>query len=177
MSNFEQTTTPLSFRDAIAATQALMVKMANHELNEAEIEREIAAIVSTKNGGRGFFVSYLTSDMSLADAPSLGVIEGLKTAPEVVGELLVKNLAMSSAMAVTHRRNHDRENAAASQRVARRTNNLINRVDLDSIAEELKQLQITIDTGNGSYTDFLNRWGYDAEQQEVIRQAIAEVNS
>jgi hypothetical protein len=162
----------LSFPEAIATTQSLMAKMTDNKLNEAEIEQAVASIVSTKSGGRGFFVSYLTSDISLADNPSVGVINGLKTVPEVVSELLVKNLAMSSAMAVIHRRNNDQKNIAGSERVCRRTVNLMQQVKLDLITEELQKLQTTIATGEGDYTDFLEQWGYDNEQQEVIQKAI-----
>ncbi len=175
MSHSSEAAPSLSFQDAIATTQSLMAKMANNELNEAEIERAIASIVSSKSGARGFFVPYLTSDISLADNPSSGVVNALKTAPEVVSELLVKNLAMSSAMAVTHRRNNDESNAQGSERVTRRTANLIRLVNLDLVTEGLNKLQTTIATGEGEYQDFLNRWGYDREQQQVIQQAISKI--
>ena len=176
MSRSSETEPSLSFQDAIATTQSLMAQMVNNEISEAEIERAIALIVSSKSGARGFFVSYLTSDITLADNPSSGVVNGLKTAPEVVSELLVKNLAMSSAMAVTHRRNSDESNAQASERVTKRTANLIRLVDLDLVKQGLNKLQATIITGEGEYREFLNRWGYDREQQEVIQQAIAGIN-
>lgn len=175
MSNSSETVSTLSFPDAIAATQSLMAQMANNQLNEAEIEQAISSIVSSKSGARGFFVSYLTSDMTLADRPASGAIDALKTAPEVISELLVKNLAMSSAMAITHRRNQDETNAQGSERVTKRTANLIRLVNLDLVTEELNKLKATIATGEGEYQDFLKRWGYDRQQQEVIQQAIAQV--
>jgi hypothetical protein len=175
MNNLDKSS--LSFPEAIAATQSLMVSMNDRQLDEAEIERAIASLVNTKNGGRGFFVAYLTSDLTLPDYPSLGVINALKTAPEIVGELLVKNLAMSSAMAVTHRRDRDETQAQNSERVTKRTANLIRLINLDFIKAELGKLQTTIVTGEGEYRDFLQRWGYDRTQQEIIQQAITEVLS
>jgi hypothetical protein len=177
MNNSSEVTPSLSFPEAITATQFLMVSMNDRQLDEAEIERAIASVINTKNGARGFFVSYLTSDLTLADNPSLGVINALKTAPEVVGELLVKNLAMSSAMAVTHRRDRDETQAQNSERVTKRTANLIRLVNLDFITAELDKLQTTIVTGEGEYQNFLQRWGYDRTQQEVIQQTITEVFS
>ena len=176
MSHSSETAPALSFQDAITTTQSLMAKMANDELSEVEIEQAIASIVSSKSGARGFFVPYLTSEVTLADNPSSGVINALKTAPEVVSELLVKNLAMSSAMAITHRRNNDESNAQGSERVALRTANLIRLVNLDLVTEELNKLKATIATGEGEYQEFLKRWNYDREQQEVIQQAIAQVS-
>ncbi len=177
MSNSSEVTSSLSFTDAIAATQSLMEKIKNRQLSETEIEQAITSLVNTKNGARGFFVAYLTSDLTLADNPTSGVINALKTAPQVISELLVKNLAMSSAMAITHRRDHNESQAENSQRVTRRTANLIKLVNLDLIAEELEQLKNTIITGTGEYREFLQRWGYDRQQQEVIEQAITAVIS
>jgi hypothetical protein len=36
----------------------------------------------------------------------------------------------------------------------------------------VKQLLETIQTGSGEYQSFLERWGYDSEQQEAIAQAL-----
>lgn len=172
MNNLSQSES-LSFSKAIKATQLLMDKMTTKELSETEIEQKISSIVSTKNGARGFFVPYLTSDLALADNPSVGVINGLKSSIEVVCELLIKNLAMSSAMAITHSRNNDLNNVDGSKRVCRRTSNLIQQIKLELVKEELQQLKTTIDTGYGDYQDFLERWDYDAEQKQAIQIAIA----
>lgn len=151
--------------------------MSHNQLTDSEIERAIAEIVSTKAGARGFFVAYLTGDLPLADNPSSGAIAALKTAPEVISELLVKNLAMSSAMAVAHRRNHDEENARGSERVTRRTANLIRQLDLNLIQQELTELERTITEGTGNYHGFLQRWGYDAAQQTAIARAIEAIDN
>ena len=166
---------PMSFPQAIEATQSLMAKIAKGELDEKEIEQKVATIVGTKNGGRGFFVAYLTSQMSLADNPSVGIINGLKSSIGVVSELLVKNLAMSSAMEITHTRNNDLDNIKGSQKVYRRTSNLIRQIELNLIEEELEELKITISTGKGDYNDFIERWGYDLEQQQAIKKAITNI--
>ena len=165
----------LSFPQAIALTQSLMKQIEAGKLNEDEIERQVASILKNKDGGRGFFVSYLTSDMSLADKPSMGIISGLKSSTELVSQLLIKNLAMSSAMIITHSRNNDLDNAEGSQKVHRRTINLIKRLNWSENREQLLELQRTIQTGNGEYQSFLERWNYDAEQQLAIEQAIVNV--
>ncbi len=162
----------ISFPEAISFTQSLMSKIVENPIEEADLERIIAALVSTKNGARGFFVAYLTGDYALADSPSLGVVTALQKSPEIVSELLVKNLAMSSAMAITHLRNRDRDNASSSQTVCRLTANLIELMDLDLVKSGLKELKTTIDSGDGEYRDFLARWGYDREQQIAIASSI-----
>jgi len=162
----------LSFPQAIQATQSLMEKINSQELDENAIEKEVSTIVNNKNGGRGFFVAYLTSDLSLSDEPSEGIINGLKSAMDIVGELLVKNLAMSSAMTITHSRNNDFKNVKGSQRVYERTNNLIKQIKLDLVRQELEKLKVTIVNGEGDYNDFLERWNYDTEQRQGIQQAV-----
>lgn len=168
---------PLSFSQAIATTQSLMEKMNASKLSETEIQQEVSSILGTKDAGRGFFVSYLTSDLPLADDPSTGVIEGLKSSPEVTTELLVKNLAMSSAMAVAHKRNNDFDSLKGSQKVYRRTAKLIQLIKSKTIQQELQKLHYAIDTGNGEYADFLQRWNYNLEQQQAIQQAISNTIS
>lgn len=167
----------LSFPQAIETTQSLMEKIDAGKLDEASIEQEVANLVSSKNGGRGFFVAYLTSEMSLADRPSMGVINGLKSSTAVVTELLVKNLAMSSAMIVAHSRNDDTDNIRGSQTVCRRTSNLIQQIQLNAIAQELDKLKTTVSEGKGEYEEFIKRWGYDAEQKKAIETAIASLSS
>lgn len=162
----------ISFPQAIAMTQSLMKQIGNNNLSEAEIQQQVSSLLSSKNGGRGFFVAYLTSEMTLADNPSLGIVDGLKSMQDVSGELLVKNLAMSSAMIVAHNRNSDSQSATGSQKVCRRTGNLIQQLHLQSIHQKLQRLKNTLVNGEGEYQDFLQRWGYDEEQKKAIQKAI-----
>lgn len=167
----------LSFSQAIQATQLLMKEIKAQELDEVSIEQKVSSIVQTKNGGRGFFVAYLTSELSLADQPSPGIISALKFSLDQVEELLVKNLAMSSAMTVTHQRNNDLEQVKGSQKVCQRTSNLIQMIEQNSIKQELEKLKLTINDGEGDYQDFLERWQYDDEHKQAIEKAITGVLS
>ena len=171
----EQSST-VSFPQAIAKTQELMLQMTDNRLSEAEIESAIADIVASKTGARGFFVAYLTGDLPLADNPSQGVIEGLRSSPEIVSDLLVKNLAMSAAMKLTHLQNSDETAALGSQRVNNRTIKLIQKLNLTKVKQEAKDLESTIVQGSGNYQEFLTRWGYDREQQAQIKKAISLIS-
>jgi hypothetical protein len=162
----------ISFSGAIALSQSLMQQITANELSEIEIEQQVSSILKTKNGGRGFFISYLTSDLSLADNPSKGIIQGLKSSVEIVSELLVKNLAMSSAMVIIHSRNHDLDSAEGSQKVYQRTKNLIQLLNWQINKKQLQKLRHTISTGNGEYQSFLERWNYDTESKKAIEEAI-----
>lgn len=162
----------ISFEDAIALTQSLLPQMMEGNLSESQIEERIAALVKTQNGARGFFVTYLTHEETLADHPSEGVLKGLKSAPEIISELLVKNLVMSSAMVISHTRKNALEMAEGSQRVRSRSLNLIKSLQLSSINSRVEQMRQSLTTKEGNYQEFLQKWGYDEEQKQAMLQTL-----
>ncbi|MGV2389707.1 MAG UNVERIFIED_CONTAM: hypothetical protein LVR29_19960 [Microcystis novacekii LVE1205-3] len=100
----------ITFENAIQQTQDLLSQIEHLDANI--ITEKLTDLVSTENEARGFFVTYLTSDLPYTEYPSLEVITALKTSPILVNELLVKNLAMSTAMASScHRESRNEENA------------------------------------------------------------------
>jgi hypothetical protein len=165
----------VTFEEAIALTQSLLSQMEASELSQPEVMQAIAQLVKSANGARGFFVTYLTSPGTLADNPSPEVIQALQSSPDTVAELLVKNLAMSAAMAVTHRRNNNEQMAQGSDQVRSRTARLIEQVELPQAREFAQQLHESATTGEGTYKTFLQRWGYDAQQRQVMRSALEQV--
>jgi len=159
----------ISFEYAIQQTQDLLSQI--EFLDAKTITQKFTELVSTENGARGFFVTYLTSDLSHTEYPSLEVITALKTSPIFVNELLVKNLAMSTAMVIYHRSQGDKENAQGSEKVQEKTGQLIKQLLSPALGEKLQQLATSLNTGQGEYQAFLELWGYDNCQ----RQAIAEI--
>lgn len=167
----------ITFEQAIHLTHALLARMESGNLSETELESTLTDLVSSENGARGFFVTYLTNDRPFADHPSPAVVQALQTSPNIVAELLVKNVAMSTAMAITHRRNQNEAMSEGSDRVQRRTAQLIQLVQLPQVSQKAEQLQESAATGAGEYQGFLDRWKYDAEQRQAIQDAIkAAVN-
>lgn len=166
----------VTFEQAIALTQSLLSQL-EAGMQEPEIAAVISDLVKTENGSRGFFVTYLTSESSLADNPSPAIVQALQTSPEVVAELLVKNLAMSAAQVLFHRRNQNDEMAQASERVSQRTAHLIELVELTAVRDRIHKLLQTLAQGEGEYKVFLERWGYDTEQRQAISQALQQVIS
>lgn len=161
----------ITFEQAIDLTHSLLAQMETG-LPESELEATLIKLVSSENGARGFFVTYLTDDRPFADQPSPAVVNALKTSPDIVAELLVKNLAMSTAMIIAHRRNQNEVMASGSDRVQRRTANLMQLVQLPQVSEKATQLHESATTSEGAYKAFLDRWGYDAEQRQAIRQVM-----
>ncbi|NEQ84381.1 MAG: hypothetical protein F6K26_30680, partial [Moorea sp. SIO2I5] len=90
-------------------------------------------------------------------------------------ELLVKNLAMSAAMALNHRRNGKEDMAQGSDRVRSRSANLIKQLNMPSLFDIAQQLRQSALTGVGHYQEFLQRWRYDSDQKQVIYHALSEI--
>lgn len=164
--------TQVTFEQAIALSQAILAAVAAASSSEMELEAAITALMQSDNGARGFFVTFLTSEFDLADHPTPAVIAGLQTAPQRVADLLTRNLAMSTAMILTHHRQNSPEQAAGSARVQQRTHLLIQQLQLPELATELANLASSLSNSQGTYQAFLARWGYDAEQRQAIATAI-----
>ena len=160
----------ISFEDAIALTQNFVTQIVS--LSDSDKEKTVTSLVASENGARGFFVTYLTSDDEVVDKESAGIIAGLKTSPEIVSELLVKNVAMSSAMKLTHLRNENEAMAQNSQRVTSRSLKFLAQLDLAESKEKIQQLQDTIANNDGVYQKFLTRWKYDDEQKQAMTKAF-----
>jgi hypothetical protein len=163
----------LSFEQSMAIAQDVLEQVAAGTLEESAWVAAIAALVQTESGARGFFVVYLSDARPLSDALLPSVPAALQASPDIVSPLLIKNLAMSTAMAIAHRRHQDEAAAQGSDRVRSRSATLIQALASPQLQEQARQLITSIDTATGDYQTFLTRWGYDAEQKQAIRQAIA----
>lgn len=162
----------ITFEGAIELTQSLLSFMEADRLLQGDIEQAVTSLVKTQNGARGFFVTYLTDDQQEPDHPSPGVVEALRSAPEIVAELLVKNLAMSAAMVVYHSRHQSEEMAAGSARVQKRSRNLIQILQMPACQTLASQMLESLQNAKGEYEEFFQRWGYDNEQKLAIGSAV-----
>jgi hypothetical protein len=162
----------IKFEEAINLTQIFLTKLKNDELAGDKILEFVSQLVQTPNGARGFFVTYLTAPEPICDDPHPEIINALQIYPEVAAELLVKNLAMSTAQQLYHQRRNDREMAASSAMVATRTTKIIQELNLPQIQVMCRELVASDLNGVGSYAEFLNRWGYDEEQKKAIDRVL-----
>lgn len=162
---------PISFEGAIELTQSLLFEVEQGRVSEPELESIITAIVQTENGARGFFVTYLTDDRDFIDQKLDLVARSLLQSEDSVSDLLTKNLAMSTAMILTHTRNQNPDMAASSARVQRRTDYLIRQMQSKIVNHHLMELKNSIES-SGEYQKFLDRWKYDEEQRSAILDAI-----
>ena len=165
---------PLSFQEAIAQSTEWIRLWDQEELSDDVLADEVGALVRERDGARGFFVASLTSDSPLMDRLPEPLVNQLRLAGEGVVDLSVRNLAMSTAMGVHHKRNHDQSLLDGSMRVRSRCLDLLRVLEPNKVK---KRLDILVDGihSKGEDAEFLQRWGYDNEQIEEILMAINEI--
>ncbi|CAI8178494.1 MAG: Uncharacterised protein [Prochlorococcus marinus str. MIT 9215] len=167
-----------SFEQAMEITTRLLKLWEEGELSDEVLADQVGELVNSRDGARGFFVISLAGDCPLMDRLPEPLVMQLRAAGDGVVDLSVRNLAMSSAMALHHQRQADSEHQEGSERVAARCRELLRLLEPELVKQRLEQL-LAASTGNsGEDVEFLNRWGYDEEQKQAITasiEAIAEV--
>merc|ERR1712171_2164 len=96
-----------SFKEAMEITMLWCKSWENDEISDEVISDRIGELIKTVEGARGFFVVSLSIDCPLMDRFPDALIFQLRSSGEIVVDLTVKNLAMSSTKKNTHRKNKD----------------------------------------------------------------------
>jgi hypothetical protein len=162
----------------------------------------VAELVVSRDGGRGFFAVSLAGDSPLLDRLPEPLVLALRAVGAPVVDLCLRNLAMSTAMALHHARSGDPQQQAGSERVASRCTELLRLLDPSQVKQRLETLWAAARAGESSSEGssegsgngigdgqaasaalssikedqaFLQRWGYDAEQRHAIACALEAV--
>jgi len=162
-----------TFKEAMQASMLWCNSWDNDEISDEIISDRIGELIKTVEGARGFFVVSLSIDCPLMDRFPDALIFQLRSSGEIVVDLAVKNLAMSSAMVITHRKNKDPQEFQ-SERIKVRCVELLKRLDSNQVKQRLCLLLEAID-GNGPDLKFLEKWDYSNEQINAISESIYEV--
>ncbi len=163
-----------TFQQAMEITAQWLGLWENGELSDEVLADRVAELVASRDGARGFFVVSLAGDCPLMDRLPDPLVLQLRQAGEGVVDLSARNLAMSTAMALHHRRAGDGGQQAASERVAARCTELLRLLEPVAVKGRLEIL-LAATRGDGDDVAFLDRWGYDAEQRAAIATAIEAV--
>ncbi len=155
------------------------------ELSDEVLADRVGELVASRDGARGFFVVGLTGEAPLLDRLPEPLVAALRQAGPGVVDLTARNLAMSTAMVLHHRRSGDRDHQAGSERVQLRSTELLRQLEPGAVKQRLESLLAaaaapgSVDGGSdGAVAEdraFLDRWGYDAEQRLAITVAIEAV--
>ena len=144
------------------------------ELSDEVFADRVAELLESMNGARGFFVVSLSSECPLMDRLPEPLIFKFREAKELVVDLTVKNLAMSSAMAIQHKRNQDESQLSGSLRISTRCIEILRLLDPLLVKKRIEKL-LEGTNGIGEDVDFINRWGYDSEQKSAIAVNILSI--
>ncbi len=144
------------------------------ELSDEILADKISDLIKTENGARGFFVISLSSDSPLMDRLPDPIVQKLRFGGDLIVDLTVRNLTMSSAMAVTHKRNKQFDQENSSKRIQRRCIELLRLLEPKLVKNRIESL-LEGTKGIGKDVIFLKRWGYDNEQIQSIVSAINSI--
>jgi len=162
-----------TFKEAMQASMIWCKSWENDEISDEVISDRIGELIKTVEGARGFFVVSLSIDCPLMDRFPDALIFQLRRSGAIIVDLTVKNLAMSSAMIVTHRKYKDPQEIQ-SKRIKIRCIELLKLLDSTQVKKRLDVLHEAT-KGNGKDLKFLNKWGYNDEQIKAISESIYEV--
>ena len=162
-----------TFKEAMQASMIWCKSWENDEISDEVISDRIGELIKTVEGARGFFVVSLSIDCPLMDRFPDALIFQLRSSRDIVIDLTVKNLAMSSAMVITHHKNNDSQEIQ-SERIKIRCIELLKLLDSNAVKKRLDVL-LEATKGNGTDLKFLDRWGYNDEQITAIAESIYEV--
>ena len=93
-----------TFEQAMNATMLWCTAWEKGELSDEVLADRVSELLDSQNGVRGFLVISLASDCPLMDRLPESLVLQLRSAGEIVVDLTVRNLAMSTAMALHHQR-------------------------------------------------------------------------
>ena len=162
-----------TFKEAMEATMIWCKSWENDEISDEVISDRIGELIKTVEGARGFFVVSLSIDCPLMDRFPDALIFQLRSSGDIIVDLTVKNLAMSSAMVITHQDNNDSQEIQ-SERIKIRCIELLKLLDSNKVKKRLDVL-LEATKGNGTDLKFINKWGYNDKQINAISESIYEV--
>jgi len=163
-----------TFEQALNAAMLWCNAWERGELSDEILAERVSELLASREGGRGFFVISLTSDSPLMDRLPDPLVLKLREAGETVIDLAVRNLAMSSAMALHHQRQEDETKQIGSERITARCLDLLRLLDPKKVKKRLETL-LEATKGEGVDVAFLERWGYDNQQKLAIASSIYAV--
>ena len=142
-------------------------------LSEEVLADRIAELIKTPNGLRGFF-AYTLSDKEcyLLDKLPSSIVFKLTEGGERVVEIMVKNLVMSSAQIIIHKRENNIEYQKTSENISERCKGILRVLETKLVTNTINQiLKDLINLGNS----FDNTIKYDDEQKEFIKKQISDI--
>ena len=163
----------VSFTQAINISLQWCKEWGEDLLSEEVLADRIAELTKTRNGLRGFFAYALSDkDCFLLDKLPFSLIYKLNEVGDVVAEIVVKNLIMSSAQIIIHRRDDNHEYEMTSKNISDRCKAILRLLETNRVTKIINQILKNLD---GMGNSFDNSIKYDSEQKEFIKKQILDI--
>ena len=142
-------------------------------LSEEVLADRIAELIKTEKGLRGFF-AYALSDKNcfLLDKLPFSLIFKLNEGGNAVVEIVVKNLIMSSAQIIFHRRENNHEHEITSENISDRCKSILRFLETKLVTKNVNQVLKDLDDMGNSFDNSIK---YDSEQKEFIKKQILDI--
>ena len=162
-----------SFIQAINISAQWCKEWEENLLSEEVLADRIAELIKTKNGLRGFFAYALSDkDCFLLDKLPFSLIYKLNEGGKTVVEIVVKNLIMSSAQIIIHRRENNDEYEITSENISERCKAILRLLETQLVTKTVNQILKDLDTMGNSLN---NSTKYDTEQKNFIKKQFFDI--
>jgi len=162
-----------SFTQAINISAKWCKEWEEDLLSEEVLADRIAELIKTKNGSRGFFAYALSDkDCFLLDKLPFSLMYKLNEGGDPVVKIVVKNLIMSSAQIIIHRRENNNEYEITSENISNRCKAILRLLETKSVTKYINQVIKDLDYMGNSFD---NSTKYDDEQKEFIKKQIFDI--
>ena len=108
----------------------------------------------------------------MLDKLPFSLIYKLNEEGDAIAEIVVKNLIMSSAQIIIHRRDNNREYEIRSQKISDRCKAVLRLLGTKSVTKSVNQVLRDLDDMGNSFDNSVK---YDYEQKEFIKKQILDI--
>ena len=142
-------------------------------LSDEVLADRIKELLKTKIGTRGFF-AYALSDnkCTLLDKLPSSLIFAFRERGEHIVDITIRNLFMSSAQILNHKKNKNYEYAEKSNDISDRCINILKELDSKLVTNKMNKMLSEIDSMGNSFD---NKVKYTAEQKKFIKNKVNEI--
>ena len=142
-------------------------------LSDEVLADRIKELIKTKNGIRGFFAYTLSdTECTLLDKLPSSLIFVLQQFGEIIVEITIKNLFMSSAQFINHEKDKNFDYATISNNISDRCINLLRVLDTKLVKKQVEIMLSEIDNMGNSFDREIK---YDQEQKNYIKKKVEEI--
>ena len=162
-----------SFTQAINISAQWCKEWGEDLLSEEVLADRVSELIKTKSGLRGFFAYALSDkDCFLLDKLPFSLIFKLNESGIVVVEIIVKNLIMSTAQIIVHRRENNYEYEISSANIAERCKGILKLLDTKLVTKAINKAIKDLDKMSNSFDNSIK---YDLEQKELIKKQFFDI--